>query len=75
MPTPKKKLKSSVIPKPKNKPKKGGFNLAPLISAVLLAGIKLSLEQKKISNKNKTTKTNTKSKTKTNTKTNTMSNI
>ena len=26
---------------------KGGFNLAPLISAILLAGIKLSLEQKK----------------------------
>jgi hypothetical protein len=70
MPTQKKKPKSSV--KPLVKPKKGGFNLAPLISAVLLAGIKLSLEQKKIANKNKTTKTNTKSKTKTKTKTNTM---
>lgn len=65
MPTQKKKPKSSV--KPLAKPKKGGFNLAPLISAVLLAGIRLSLEQKKITNKNKPTKpkTNTKSKTKT----------
>jgi hypothetical protein len=44
--TPKKKPKSSV--KPSVKPKKDGFNLAPLISAVLLAGIKLSLEQKKL---------------------------
>lgn len=72
MPTPKKKLKSSVIPKPKNKPKKGGFNLAPLISAVLLAGIRLSLEHKKITNKNKMAKTNTKTNTRTNTKTKTM---
>ena len=44
----------------KAKSKKGGFNLAPLITAVLLAGIKLSLEQRKIVNKNKTT-TKTKS--------------
>ena len=42
--------------------KKGGFNLAPLISAVLLAGIKLSLEQKKITNKSKTCKTSSKTK-------------
>ena len=44
--------------------KKGGFNLAPLISAVLLAGIRLSLEKKIFMNKNKTTKTKTKSITK-----------
>ena len=70
MPTQKKKPKSSV--KPLAKPKKGGFNLAPLISAVLLAGIRLSLEEKYFANKNKTSmtksKTNTKSKTKTKTK-------
>ena len=45
--------------------KKGGFNLAPLISAVLLAGIKLSLEQKKITNKSKTSKTSSKTSSKT----------
>ena len=32
----------------------GGYNLAPLVSALLLAGIRLSLEQnKKLSNKSK----------------------
>ena len=44
---------------PKTGTKKGGFNLAPLISAVLLAGIKLSLEQQKITNKSKMSKTST----------------
>jgi hypothetical protein len=74
---PEKKRNSTIKPIPANvkKPskaakaakastKKGGFNLAPLISAVLLAGIRLSLEKKKIMNKNKTTKTKTKSITK-----------
>jgi hypothetical protein len=43
----------------------GGYNLAPLVSALLLAGIKLSLEQnKKRADKSKgsTSKRNTKSK-------------
>jgi hypothetical protein len=60
------KKKPSVKSDSKSKAKKGGFNLAPLISAVLLAGIRLSLEQQKIANKSKTSKTNTKSKTKSN---------
>jgi hypothetical protein len=71
---PEKKRNSTIKPIPANvkKPskaakastKKGGFNLAPLISAVLLAGIRLSLEKKIFMNKNKTTKTKTKSITK-----------
>lgn len=32
---------------PKSKKSRGGVNLTPLISALLLAGIKLSLEQNK----------------------------
>ena len=61
------KKNPSVKSNPKSKAKKGGFNLAPLISAVLLAGIRLSLEHKKITNKNKTAKTNTRTNTKTKT--------
>ena len=42
-------------------PHKGGVNLTPLISALLLAGIKLSLEQnkktKKVASNSKSTKT------------------
>ena len=34
-------------PTPKSKKSRGGVNLTPLISALLLAGIKLSLEQNK----------------------------
>jgi hypothetical protein len=63
------KKNPSVKSNPKSKAKKGGFNLAPLISAVLLAGIRLSLEQQKIANKSKTSKTKSKSKTKTKSKT------
>jgi hypothetical protein len=65
------KKKPSVKSNPKSKAKKGGFNLAPLISAVLLAGIKLSLEQQKIANKNKTSKTKSGTKTKSDKKTKT----
>jgi len=45
-------------PNNNNKPKSvGGVNLTPLISALLLAGIKLALEQKKIAKTSKATKT------------------
>ena len=39
-------------PTPKSNKSKGGVNLTPLISALLLAGIKLSLEQNKKAKKN-----------------------
>lgn len=44
-----KQSKSNPTPKstPKSKKSRGGVNLTPLISALLLAGIKLSLEQNK----------------------------
>ena len=69
-----KKKKSTIKPKAsvkrpakaaKEGTKKGGFNLAPLISAVLLAGIKLTLEQKKLANKCKPSKTTSKTASKT----------
>jgi hypothetical protein len=50
---------SSLSPNPNNNnnPKSvGGVNLTPLISALLLAGIKLALEQKKIAKKAKASK-------------------
>jgi hypothetical protein len=44
-------------PNNNNNPKSvGGVNLTPLISALLLAGIKLALEQKKIAKKAKASK-------------------
>jgi len=46
------KSKSNPTPAPKSNKSKGGVNLTPLISALLLAGIKLSLEQNKKAKKN-----------------------
>ena len=44
----------------------GGYNLAPLVSALLLAGIKLSLEQnRKLGDKRKTSKSTSSPKRKT----------
>ena len=48
----KSKSKSNPTPTPKSNKSKGGVNLTPLISALLLAGIKLSLEQNKKAKKN-----------------------
>jgi hypothetical protein len=51
----------------------GGYNLAPLVSALLLAGIKLSLEQnKKIGDKRKASTTKSKRKTKSTPRPNTV---
>ncbi len=54
--------KSSPTPTPKSNKSKGGVNLTPLISALLLAGIKLSLEQNKKAKKNTDASKSTKSK-------------
>lgn len=55
-------------PKPSTRKKTGGINLAPLISAVLLAAVKIASEDREDSRKKKGERT-TKSRTRTQTRT------